>query len=289
MGSGNDQEGAVSMPLATVNGISLNYQIKGDRSKGTDVKGGGPLVVLIMGTGSPGRVWELHQVPALVAAGYRVCTFDNRGIAPSYEAAGGMTIEEMVADTAGLIEFLDEGPALVAGTSMGARVAQELALARPELVRKAVFLAGHGRLDRFQKTLSLGEHELDESGVKLPPKYEAALTAVMNLSPATMADTNAARDWLDLFEFTGGPVTPGIRAQRKMDHEFDRVHAYRAIRVPCLAVGFADDRMIPPYLSREVAEAIPGGRYQEVPDAGHYGYLERPDTVNKILLEFFAS
>ncbi|QBS42704.1 alpha/beta fold hydrolase [Nocardia sp. CS682] len=277
------------MPLATVNGISLNYQVKGDRARGTDVKGSGPLVVMIMGTGSPGRVWELHQVPALVAAGYRVCTFDNRGIAPSFEAASGMTIDQLVADTAGLIELLDEGPALVVGTSMGARVAQELALARPELVRKAVFMAGHGRLDQFQKTLSLGEHQLDASGVRLPEKYEAAITAVMNLSPATMADANAARDWLDLFEFTGGPVTPGIRAQRRMDHDFERVQAYRAIAVPCLAVGFADDRMIPPYLTREIAEVIPGARYQEVPDAGHFGYLERPETVNKILLDFFAS
>ncbi|WP_280410071.1 alpha/beta fold hydrolase [Nocardia brasiliensis] len=277
------------MPLATVNGISLNYQVKGDRARGTDVKGSGPLVVMIMGTGSPGRVWELHQVPALVAAGYRVCTFDNRGIAPSYEAADGMTIDQLVADTAGLIELLDEGPALVVGTSMGARVAQELALARPELVRKAVFMAGHGRLDQFQKTLSLGEHELDASGVKLPAKYEAAVTAVMNLSPATMAEPNSARDWLDLFEFTGGPVTPGIRAQRRMDHDFERVQAYRAITVPCLSGGSADDRMIPPYLSREIAEVIPGARYQEVPDAGHFGYLEQPETVNKILLDFFAS
>ncbi|WP_067531258.1 alpha/beta fold hydrolase [Nocardia crassostreae] len=276
------------MPLATVNGISLNYQVKGDRAKGTDVKGGGPLVVMIMGTGSPGRVWELHQVPALVAAGYRVCTFDNRGIAPSFEAAHGMTIDELVRDTAALIEFLDEGPALVVGQSMGSRVAQELALARPDLVRKAVFLAGHARLDQFQKTLSFGEHEFDASGVRLPAKYEAAITALMNLSPATMADTNAARDWLDLFEFTGGPVVPGVRAQRRMDHDFDRTAAYRNITVPCLSVGFADDRMIPPYLSREVAEVIPGARYQEVPDAGHFGYLERPETVNKILLEFFA-
>ncbi|WP_216894525.1 alpha/beta fold hydrolase [Nocardia alni] len=276
------------MPLAAVNGISLNYQVKGDRAKGTDIKGAAPLVVLIMGTGSPGRVWELHQVPALVAAGYRVCTFDNRGIAPSSEAAGGMTIDDLVGDTAALIELLDEGPALVAGTSMGARVAQELALARPDLVRKAVFMAGHGRLDQFQKTLSIGEHEMDAGGVNLPPKYEAALTAVMNLSPATLADANAARDWLDLFEFTGGAVSPGVRAQRAMDHDFDRLQAYRGIKVPCLAIGFADDRMIPPYLSREVAQMIPDARYQEIPDTGHFGYLERPDAVNKVLLEFFA-
>ncbi|NNH73565.1 alpha/beta hydrolase [Nocardia uniformis] len=276
------------MPLATVNGISLNYQVKGDRAKGADVKGGGPLVVMIMGTGSPGRVWELHQVPALIAAGYRVCTFDNRGIKPSFESAGGMTTDDLVRDTAGLIEFLDEGPVLLVGTSMGARVAQELSLARPDLVRKAVFMAGHGRLDQFQKTLSAGEHELDAMGVTLPPKYDAALTAVMNLSPATLADPNSARDWLDLFEFSGGPASPGVRAQRRMDRDFNRLAAYRAITVPCLSIGFADDRMIPPYLSREVADAIPGARYQEIPDTGHFGYLERPEAVNKILLDFFA-
>ncbi|MEV6095405.1 alpha/beta hydrolase [Nocardia sp. NPDC051981] len=277
------------MPLATVNGISLNYQVKGDRSKGTDVKGSAPLVVMIMGTGSGGRVWELHQVPALVAAGFRVCTFDNRGIAPSFESPAGITIEDLVRDTAALIEFLDEGPALVVGQSMGARVAQELALARPDLVRKAIFMAGHARLDQFQKTLSFGEHELDASGMRLPAKYEAAMTAIMNLSPATMADPHAARDWLDLFEFTGGPASPGVRAQRRMDHDFDRTQAYRAITVPCLSMGFADDRMIPPYLSREVADIIPGARYHEVPDAGHFGYLEQPEAVNKILLEFFAA
>ncbi|MBO0880966.1 MAG: alpha/beta hydrolase, partial [Mycobacterium sp.] len=248
----------------------------------------GQLVVLIMGTGSPGRVWELHQVPALVAAGYRVCTFDNRGIAPSSECAGGMRIEELVADTAALIEFLGEGPAFVAGTSMGARVAQELALTRPDLVGKAVFFAGHGRMDRFQQVLSEGEQQLDDANIVLPPKYDAALTAVMNLSATTMADDAAARDWLDLFEFSGGQPSPGVRAQRRMPHDFDRVAAYRAITVPCLAVGFAADRMIPPYLSREVADNIPGARYVEVPDAGHYGYLEKPEAVNQILLEFFA-
>ena len=96
------------MTVATINGIPINYQVKGD----------GDLVVLIMGTGSPGRVWDLHQTPALVAAGYRVCTFDNRGIAPSGESLGGITMPDMVADTAGLIEHLGGGPAHVIGTSM---------------------------------------------------------------------------------------------------------------------------------------------------------------------------
>ena len=149
------------MPIATINGIPLNYQVKGS----------GDLVVLIMGTGSPGRVWDLHQVPALVKEGYRVATFDNRGIAPSGESLGGITIEDMVKDTAGLIELLG-GPAHIVGTSMGSRVAQELALARPDLVRKAVFLAAHARMDRFQITLTEGERQLYDSGVELPREVQ---------------------------------------------------------------------------------------------------------------------
>ncbi|KQU07208.1 alpha/beta hydrolase [Rhodococcus sp. Leaf7] len=267
------------MPIGTINGIRLNYTVTGK----------GPLVVMVMGTGSPGRVWQLHQVPALTAAGYRVCTFDNRGIAPTDESAGGMVIEDLVADTAALIEYLRSDAsekAVVVGTSMGARVAQELALTRPDLVSKAVFAAGHARLDAFQKVLGAGERELADSGVKLPAKYAAAVTAALNLSPASLSDDAKARDWLDLFEFSVQPLTPGQRAQISLDETFDRREAYRAVTVPCLSLGFADDRMIPAYLSREVADLIPGARYVEIADAGHYGYLEKPDEVNAAILSF---
>ncbi|MGW6692627.1 alpha/beta fold hydrolase [Rhodococcus sp. NPDC054953] len=263
------------MPLATINGIQLNYQVKGS----------GDLVVLIMGTGSPGRVWDLHQVPALVAAGYRVCTFDNRGIAPTDECAAGFTIEDMVADTAALIEHLG-GPAYVVGTSLGARIAQELSLTRPDLVRRAVFLAAHGRRDTLQKALRDGERELDEKGITLPDTYRAAITAVLNLSPASLADPMAAQDWLDIFAFSKGTPSPGVRAQEGLDDFGDRLPAYGRITVPCLAIGFADDRLVAPGLAAEVAKAIPGARYIELEDCGHYGYLERPEAVNSAVLDF---
>lgn len=56
---------------ARVNGIDISYSVAGS----------GPLVVMVMGTGSPGRVWKANQEPALVKAGHTVVTFDNRGIA----------------------------------------------------------------------------------------------------------------------------------------------------------------------------------------------------------------
>ena len=275
------------MSVTRLNGISLNYEVAGS----------GDLVVLVMGTGSPGRVWKLHQVPALLAAGYRVATYDARGIAVALSdgghgsnGVGPMTIEDLVADLAALVEHLGGGPARVIGTSLGARVVQELALARPDLVRRAVAMAAHARLDPVQRVLTEGQQGLFDRRVVLPPTYYAAVTAVMNLSPATLRNEDKVREWLDVFEFSAAPISAGERAQLGVSSQLtDRLTAYRRIRVPTLVIGFADDVMIPAYLSREVAEAIPGARYVEVPDTGHFGYLERPEEINRLLLEFLAA
>jgi pimeloyl-ACP methyl ester carboxylesterase len=33
---------------------------------------------------------------------------------------------------------------------------------------------------------------------------------------------------------------------------------------------------------------MPQGRYLEIPNTGHLGFIERPDAVNAAALEFFA-
>lgn len=268
------------MPVANLNGIRLSY----------DVTGTGPLVLLIMGTGSPGRVWRTYQVPALVNAGFRVATMDNRGIAPSDECADGMKIEDLAADAAALIEHLGGGPAHVVGTSMGARVVQELALLRPDLIAKAVMLGAVGRPHPFSQTLNAGEQALYDEGVQLPPQYAAAIKAALNLSPHTLEDPVKAQEWLDIFEF-GSTTKPsaGMRAQIGMDRSRDRLADYARITAPSLVVGFADDRMTPAIFGREVAAVIPGARYVEIDRCGHYGYLERPDEVNRVLVDFLIA
>lgn len=264
------------MPIVTLNGINLSYEVSGT----------GDLVVLVMGTGSPGRVWNAHQVPALKAAGFRVATVDNRGIPPTDDCAAGMRIEDLVGDVAALIEHLGGEKARVVGTSMGARVTQELALARPDLVEKAVMLATSGRNDPVQAALSRGERALHDQGITLPGAYHAAVTAAFNLSPASLRDPVTARDWLDVFEYSGSSISKGVRAQMEMNEFGSRLDALRSIRVPSLVVGFADDRILPPHLGREVADAIPGARYAEIANAGHYGFLEQPAEVNKTVIDF---
>ncbi|BBY80352.1 alpha/beta hydrolase [Mycolicibacterium pulveris] len=252
-----------------------------------DDRGSGPAVLFIAGRGGAGRTWHLHQVPEFQRAGYRCITFDNRGVGAT-EQASGFTIETMVADTAALIEKLDAAPVRLVGVSMGSFIAQELLLARPELVDRAVLLATRGRTDRTREFFRAAERELFDSGVRLPPRYDAKIRLLESFSPKTLNDDAKVRDWLDMFTMWPTKITPGLQAQFGVIPEDNRLPAYRAITHPTLVIGFADDVVMPPHLGREVADAIPNGRYLEVPDTGHLGFIEQPQLVNEAVLKFFA-
>ncbi len=252
-----------------------------------DDRGSGEPVVFIAGSGGPGRTWLPHQVPAFVSAGYRVITFDNRGIGAT-ESADGFTTQTMVADTAALIESLGAAPARIVGVSMGAYIAQELMVARPELVNAAVLMATRGRLDRAREGFHDGETQLYASNTELPPAYEAKVRVLESFSRKTMNDDVLVADWITMFRTWPVKRTPGLRTQLSVSPQTNRLPAYRGITNPVLVMGFSDDVITPPHLGREVADALPNGRYVQIPDAGHLGFLERPEAVNSVALKFFS-
>jgi pimeloyl-ACP methyl ester carboxylesterase len=265
------------MAIVMANGINISFVEYGS----------GDPVVLITGSGGRGRMWVPHQVPALSAAGYRVFTVDNRGVPPSDLCPEGFTIDDMVADTAGLIEALGIRSCRIVGFSLGGIIVQELLLAYPDLITQAVLMATRGRGDVLRTALSAAESELLDSGVVLPPRYAAVMHAMYYLSPHTQNDEQQIQDWLDIFEMS--PLNAAVaRAQRGLDVISNRLEEYRKIRSECLVVGFQDDLIAPPYLCREVADHIPGCGYEEVAGCGHYGYLERPATVNSLIIDFFG-
>jgi pimeloyl-ACP methyl ester carboxylesterase len=253
-----------------------------------DDRGDGEPVLFIAGRGGAGRTWHLHQVPAFLEAGYRTITFDNRGVG-STENAGGFTTATMVADTADLIEDLVGGPVRIVAVSMGAYIAQELMLVRPELVSQAVLMATRGRHDRARAFFVAAERALLDSGVSTPVLYDAKVRALENFSPKTLNEERVVGDWLDMFTMFPVKPTPGLRAQLDVCPADNRLPAYRAIAVPVLVIGFADDLVLPAHLGAEVAAALPGGHYLEIPATGHLGFVEAPEKVNAAILNFFAS
>ena len=252
-----------------------------------DDRGSGEPVVFIAGRGGAGRTWHPHQLPAFLAAGYRCITFDNRGIGAT-ENAEGFTTQTMVADTAALIESLDIAPARIVAVSMGSFIAQELMAVRPELVSAAVLMATRGRLDRARQFFHDAEADLYASGAQLPNSYDARSRLLESFSRKTLNDDVAVGDWIATFRMWPIKQTPGLRCQLDVSPQGNRLPAYRSIAAPVLVIGFADDVVTPPYLGREVADALPNGRYLQIPDTGHLGFFERPQAVTAAALQFFG-
>ncbi|HSZ41115.1 MAG TPA: alpha/beta fold hydrolase [Trebonia sp.] len=263
------------MPYVDTNGIRLSYRHSGNGKK----------VLLIMGMGTPGHVWNMHQVPALLRAGYAPVTFENRGIAPTDAPEGKYSIDDLVEDTKGLIEALNLAPCRVIGTSLGAMVAQEMAIRYPALLRCSVLIATRARADTARLAQVEADRALAESGLDLPAEYLASSTMALMLSPATANNDAAISSWLEVFSVSGrGGNSAG--GQVWIDTTSDRRKALRAISAPCRVIAYSDDIITPPHLAAEVADAIPDCDYIEIPDCGHLGNLEQPEKTNIAIIEF---
>ena len=266
------------MPEATVNGVRLAYDVHGD----------GEPILMVCATGQPAFSWTLSVVPALNGAGYQVVTFDNRGVSPSEAPEGPYSVHGMADDAAALIEHLGIGPCRVAGYSLGAMITQELALARPDLVRAAVMMGTFGRQDYYRRALTKSWVEHDLSGIELPRFVDAVMAAPALFSPTTLCDDEAMALFIE-----GGAMMPpwsgpGRLGQHQADAAYDnRLEALAGITVPSLVIGFELDMGTAVSLCREVADTIPGCGYVEIPGVGHGAMFEKPDEINKALIDFF--
>ncbi|MGH9090657.1 MAG: alpha/beta fold hydrolase [Acidimicrobiales bacterium] len=269
------------MPRATVNGVDLDFRLDGPP--------GGDPVLLVCGTGQPAFSWQVAVAPRLVAAGYRVIAYDNRGVPPSSCPPPPYSVADLVEDAAALVEHLGVGPCRVAGLSLGAFVTQELALARPDLVRAAAMMGTVGRSTALFRAWAQANVELVQAGIVLPGRFTAMTTVMATASPGRQLDDAFVGTMVELMAGAPPWSGPGAEGQYAADLGYDdRLGALAGVTVPSLVIGFEHDLMTPPSLGREVAGAIPGGRYVEVPDCGHMGPFERADAVLRHLLAFFA-
>lgn len=263
------------MPTALVSDTELHYTVHGD----------GQPVLLISPAATSSEVWLGHQVPALRRAGYQPITFDNRGTPPSRVPPGPYRIADFVADTIDLISGLGIAPCPIIGASLGAMVAQELALARPDLVTSLVLLGTRARTDYFRATMSRAQAERIADETVPHSDYDAVGSLLRLLSPRTLADDRLAADW-----FAVARTFP-VRGEGAV-HQYaatvidDRRRALEGLGCPCLVVGFADDVLTPPEFGREVASIVRRGQYVEFDGCGHFGFLERPDAVNDAVIDF---
>ena len=129
------------MPLVKSNGININYEEYGS---------GEPLL-LIMGLSAPGAVWEKHVDE--YKKHFRCIVLDNRGAGASDKPSGNYTTEMMAADSIGVMDALGIDQFHINGLSMGGAIAQQIAIAHADRVKKCIITASWAVCDNYMKSV----------------------------------------------------------------------------------------------------------------------------------------
>ncbi|MGW8568079.1 alpha/beta fold hydrolase [Isoptericola sp. NPDC055881] len=257
-------------------------------------QGAGQPVVLVHGYPLDGHSWEL-QTRELLAAGYRVITYDRRGFGASSKVGSGYDYDTFAKDLDTVLTTLDLRDVILVGFSMGTgelaryvhnhghdRVAKLAFLAslepflvqrddNPEGVPQAVFdgIADAARTDRYAWFTQFYKdfYNLDENlGTRISEEVVRAnwITAV---SSAPVAAYAVVPTWIEDF-----------RAD---------VEAVRAAGKPTLILHGTKDNILPIDASgRRFHQAVPDAEYVEIEGAPHGLLWTHADEVNATLLAF---
>lgn len=112
-------------------------------------RGSGPPLILIMGLGAEGAVWEEHV--KAYEKHFTCYLIDNRGVGDSPKPTGPYSTQDMADDIARLMDRLGVGAAQVAGISMGGTIAQWLAIMHPEKVKSLVVVSSWACCSPYMK------------------------------------------------------------------------------------------------------------------------------------------
>ena len=233
--------------------------------------------VLLLHAGIADRRMWAPQVEALESAGHRV-------VAPDLPGYGETLLEP------GTIAYVDhaaallDAPAAVVGCSFGGSVALELAAARPELVERLVLIGASIRGWEWSEASEAGfaaEEALLEAGdLAGAARQEAKLW----LGPDATGEVRALTEAMTLRSYElqlplDGQVT-GAWPEPKA------IGRLGEITVPTLVVVGVEDLGDIAAAAARLAAEIPGARLETIAGAGHLPSLERPDELNRLLLEF---
>ena len=248
--------------------------------------GTGDPVLLIMGTSGSLGLWGAAQEP--LSEGFRVVSFDNRGIGESERGEGAITMATLAADADALLDALGIERAHIIGWSLGSAVAQELALAAPQKVASLVLYATWGRLDNFQRAVLTGLRAPWAMG-----DLEGAYTALgIAFSPEALNSPEFEQmmeQMLPLFPQTQQQVSTTLE-QWDADVAHDTLDRLHGIAAPTLVIAGEQDLLTPPSQCKAGADRIPGAEYELFtgPGSSHGLMMERGEEFNRVVADFLG-
>jgi pimeloyl-ACP methyl ester carboxylesterase len=263
------------MKTLHVNGIALR----------TIDEGAGTPVLFVHGFPLSHSMWRA-QID-LLRDKYRAIVPDLRGFGQSSVTAGTVTMEQFADDLAELLDTLGvKQPVVLCGLSMGGYIAFQFVKKYRSRLRGLVLCdtrsipdSADGAAGRRKLAATLLEKGAQAALDAMQPKLFAAATP--ERMPAVVEEV---RQMILATSPQGMSAALLGMAERP-----DSSPVLPTIDVPTLVLAGAEDRISPPDEMRQIAGAIPGARFVEIPQSGHLAPMENPAAVNAALQEFLTA
>lgn len=233
--------------------------------------------VLLLHAGIADRRMWAPQVDALRAAGHEP-------VAPDLPGFGEEQLMPPAVDYVAFAAGLLDGPSAVVGCSFGGRVALELAGARTELISQLVLVAPGLASTAWSEETRAGFAEEEELLERGDLAAAAEQQARMWLGPEATPDVHELTVAMTLRSYEQQlPVEGEVRTSWPEPSAETRLGVVRA---PTLLVVGTADRPELVSLAERLERELPEAQLETIAGAGHLPSLERPDELNRLLLDF---
>ncbi len=259
--------------FADSNGAKIFYQIRGV---------GKPLI-LIMGFGADGDVWELHA--AEYEKHFQCIILDNRGVGKSDQPEGPYSTAMMADDVIAVMDHTGVEKTAVAGISMGGAIAQSLALNYPDRVSCLALISTWPKFNNYAKTVY---ENLKKLRVTSTPADFMELLQLWIFAPPFYKD---GMDSLKEGQ-AGATNNPNPQTKAGFDGQLDAcighdvVDRLEEIDIPTLITVGDMDIFTPPAFSKILHQGIKNSEYVNFPTGGHVHHWEDLERFNKVTTEF---
>jgi pimeloyl-ACP methyl ester carboxylesterase len=190
---------------------------------------------------------------------------DRRGHGRSSDTDAPYSYEDMATETITFLEQVVGGPAHLVGWSDGGNVALLIAAQRPDLVRRQVLMGSNFHHDGLLDAFDLGEDPDAPDVAMFRTMHDAVSPGGPDHWPSFFH--RSARMWRE------GPTMT--------------VEDLARIEVPTLVLA-GDDEVIKLDHTCALYESLPVSQLAIVPGTSHALGFEKPDIVNKIILDYLA-
>jgi pimeloyl-ACP methyl ester carboxylesterase len=243
--------------------------------------GRGPAILLLHGGGGTHHDWA--QLFPLLVGRHRVIAPDLPGSGQSDPPREGYVRTTMGRAIVEFLKGLGEERVAVVTHGLGAFLAVEVAAATPYVVERLVLVSPTiGGLEGTERRLTV-EEALAESrvyGTGSPPD------SLEQVATTFLRTDEGRRRFLELRREHASGDANGFAEELRLAGSVRDGILLGTFRMPTLVARPEHDPTFSRARGERIASIVPNGRFVEIPDAGHFVHLERPDALARVVLPF---